>query len=164
MPAVARFWIISDTHFGHTQLQKHTRRPPDVDLRILTAWKRLIAPYDIVFHLGDVAWSSVYRTPKTVSDLLGSLPGTKVLVRGNHDSHGFSWWFKAGFAAACDGLVVSGLWLTHKPSSVLPPGCRLNVHGHLHNKFPEGHRVFPWCRLMALEYTNYEPRQFKYFV
>ena len=65
-----RRWVTGDTHFGHTNLQKHTRRPADVDELIVTAWRRLIRPEDLVIHLGDVAFGHV-----DLPELLSTLPG-----------------------------------------------------------------------------------------
>jgi len=154
-----RRWIISDTHFGHTALQAHCRRPADVDERIAANWKRLIAPEDMVIHCGDVAFTFV-----KLKELLDSLPGRKTLVRGNHDAHGLNWYMQNGFDYACDGLVMSRIYFTHHPQATLPQECDFNIHGHLHNTFPLGHRAYPHSRLFSLEYTDYSPRIIEKFV
>jgi len=111
------------------------------------------------------------------------LPGKKTLIRGNHDDkRGVSWWLDHGFDSVNDGMVFRRAWLTHKPASSLPPGCMLNIHGHLHNVW---HGFHPngsvdtvdedwmrlrkelknkWQRLFAIEYTNYFPIEFEKFV
>lgn len=154
-----RRWLISDTHFGHTAIQKHCRRPPNVDEIIARNWKRLVAPEDMVIHLGDVAFTFV-----NLRELLGSLPGRKILVRGNHDAHTVSWYMENGFDFACDSLTLGGVLYTHIPIRRLPWRATLNIHGHLHNNVPEGARVWPRCRLFSLEYLNYEPRQIDSFL
>jgi calcineurin-like phosphoesterase family protein len=154
-----RRWIISDTHFGHTRLQAHARRPSNVDELIVKAWQRLILPTDLVIHLGDVAFTFV-----DLGTLLNSLPGKKILVRGNHDSKSVSYYMSHGFDFACDALVLGGCFFTHTPSRDLPEGCTVNVHGHLHNRFPATHRAFPHCRLFALEHSRYEPMLLEKFL
>ena len=154
-----RRWVTGDTHFGHTNLQKHTRRPTDVDELIVTAWRRLIRPEDLVIHLGDVAFGHV-----DLPELLSTLPGRKVLVRGNHDAHTVSWYMNSGFDFASDAILLGGIFFTHEPAPVLPAGCEFNIHGHLHNNVPEAFRCSPHNRLFALEYTNYEPRQVEKFL
>ena len=68
-------------------IQKHCRRPSDVDLIMITNWKRLVLPEDLVIHLGDVAWGFLAKD-KVLLDWMSDLPGTKFLIKGNHDSHG----------------------------------------------------------------------------
>lgn len=56
--------------------------------RIGEAWRALVNPGDIVLIPGDISWAT---TPmEAIVDLrsIGALPGTKVLLRGNHDH----WW------------------------------------------------------------------------
>jgi len=159
-PEKVRYWVIGDTHFGHSEIKKHTRRPEDVDARICRNWRRLVAPQDIIIHLGDVAWLFAVK-----QGWIQTLPGMKILIRGNHDSKSISWWMKhSGFAYACDGLVMSGIYFSHRPSKHLPAGATLNIHGHCRNRWPRGLRVYPHCRLFALEYERYEPRIISSFV
>jgi calcineurin-like phosphoesterase family protein len=147
-----RYWLTGDTHFGHTLLQKYCRRPVDVDEQIKHNWAALIHPSDLVVHLGDVAFSFV-----PLREWLDALPGRKILVRGNHDGHTISWYTANGFDFACDGLILSGIFFTHRAAPILPEGARLNVHGHCHNRWPRGLRLYPHSRLFSLEYEGYQP-------
>lgn len=155
-PAV-RYWLITDTHKGHTKLASeslaHKRRPANVDDLVERNWCNLVKPQDIVIHLGDVAFGFV-----DMKAWMDSLPGHKILVRGNHDPKSVSWYCRNGFDWACDGLVLSGVYYTHKPSKYLPEGTTINIHGHYHNNVPRGFRRYSHCRLLALEYENYMPR------
>ncbi|GAB4544413.1 MAG: metallophosphoesterase [Anaerolineae bacterium] len=56
--------------------------------RMAIAWRQLVAPTDVMLLPGDISWAQT--TPKILPDLawLSTLPGRKVLVRGNHDH----WW------------------------------------------------------------------------
>ena len=157
-PKTRRF-LLSDTHWGHTAIQKHCRRPADVDGRIIKACKRLISPEDLVIHLGDVCFN-FYDLKSTMAEL----PGRWVLVRGNHDPKSISWYMNNGFVFACDALELGGCYFTHKPSPNLPEGCAYNVHGHLHNRFPADHRAYPHSRLFALEHSRYEPMLLEKFL
>jgi calcineurin-like phosphoesterase family protein len=116
-----------------------------------------------VIHLGDVAWGFLAKDG-VLLDLMNSLPGQhKILIKGNHDSHGYEHYYKNGFCSVVTGLMLSGIYLTHEPQEIIPKDCMLNVHGHLHNNVPQDFRAFPHCKLYALEYENYEPRQFEKF-
>ena len=55
-------------------------------------WRRLISPEDTVVLAGDISWAM--RLEDAICDLefIGALPGTKLLLRGNHDY----WWSALG--------------------------------------------------------------------
>jgi calcineurin-like phosphoesterase family protein len=156
-----KYWVITDTHIGHSAIQKHTRRPENVDYLIKRNWKAIVEPDDLVLHLGDVCFGFV-----KLIDWLSDVPGHKILVRGNHDSHSVSWYMRNGFEYACDGLVMSNVWFTHRPSEIVPKEAEtgINVHGHIHNRVPRGWRKYPHCRLLALEYENFTPRIISKFI
>ncbi len=81
-------WVISDTHFGHANIVRYCQwrstwahSIDEHDHRIISEWNRVVAPEDLVLHLGDFALCheerlSVYRL---------SLNGRIILARGNHD-------------------------------------------------------------------------------
>ncbi len=56
--------------------------------KIKSHWERLVGPEDVVVVPGDISWAKKF--PAALEDLrwLGSLPGQKVILRGNHDI----WW------------------------------------------------------------------------
>ncbi len=84
-------YALADLHLSHDR-----SKPMDVfgDLwenhvqRIEENWRRVVGKEDLVIVAGDISWAM--RLPEAVPDLrqLGALPGTKVLIRGNHDY----WW------------------------------------------------------------------------
>lgn len=80
-------WFTSDTHFGHQNIMKFEpeSRPfsdtNDMDEVLIERWNSVVAPGDVVFHLGDVAMGKIAESlPK-----LARCNGQKVLVPGNHD-------------------------------------------------------------------------------
>lgn len=56
--------------------------------KIETEWKKLITPEDLVLIAGDISWAKNLSSVAVDLDWIDKLPGTKVLLRGNHDS----WW------------------------------------------------------------------------
>jgi predicted phosphohydrolase len=56
--------------------------------KIEAAWRDLVGPRDVVAVPGDISWGK--KLPDVMPDLewLHGLPGTKVILRGNHDL----WW------------------------------------------------------------------------
>ena len=159
-------YLISDTHFNHDRIATYCNRPENFTDLIIRRWQEIVKPEDLVIHLGDVAIGN----RRKVKDILAELPGKKILVLGNHDRmHGPDWWMSQGFSFACQAMVYRNCWLTHEPeqADVLPFGCELNLHGHLHNFQREVHpnyRAKSFHRLFAVEYTNYRPVNFDKFV
>lgn len=173
-----KVFLISDTHFNHENIKTYCQRPDDFTEQIIKNWNRLVNCEDTIIHLGDV------QIGKKSEWIVSSLPGRKILVRGNHDrAKSNVWWMEHGFDFVCDGLRFRSSWLTHEPSTSLPDGCDLNIHGHLHNiwngfydaaKEERDKRFFgplyrqklknPWQRLFAIEYTDYKPIEFEHFV
>ena len=73
--------------------------------RIWDEWRAVVRPQDLVLLPGDLSWAM--RLPDALVDLRGlsDLPGTKVLLRGNHDY----WWptaSKLRAALPADQLAV----------------------------------------------------------
>ena len=133
-------FLISDTHFGHTNTwAKFTRedgsplRPfqstEDMDETMVENWNRVVRPKDTVYHLGDVVIAR--RNLETVK----RLNGRKILIRGNHDIFRDKDYYEAGFEQIHGVRVfVDQFILSHIP---LHPDCvgerfKRNVHGHLH--------------------------------
>lgn len=177
-----KIYLISDTHFNHAKISTYCDRPKDFTEIIIKRWQETVKPEDLVIHLGDV----LIGRAGAAKEILGQLPGRKVLVQGNHDRHhGLSWWMEHGFEFATQGLKFHNCWLTHQPSTSLADGTELNIHGHLHNvwhgfgEWSEAHKArdasilakvptmglkHPWQRLFAVEYTDYRPVEFEKFV
>lgn len=147
-------WVIADTHFNHKMLVERGYRPAGFENRILEAWRRMVAPEDLIIHLGDVSLpDTVAETWETISNL----PGRKILVMGNHDKRSAKWYMERGFSFACEAFELHRILFTHEPQLLVPDHALFNVHGHLHGN---GHRSFnsgTKHRLMALEYSNYSP-------
>ena len=86
-----RIFAISDLHLPGGQV-----KPMDVFgthwenhwERIKENWIDLISPQDIVLIPGDISWAMTLNEALMDLDDIGSLPGKKVMVKGNHDY----WW------------------------------------------------------------------------
>ena len=89
---VNRF-VISDTHFGHTNSWEKFKledgsplRPftstEEMDETMIERWNAKVQPQDTVYHLGDVVINKKYL------NLVSRLNGRKILIRGNHDIFG----------------------------------------------------------------------------
>jgi len=166
----SRNFLISDTHFGHTNFLKFTDdsgkliRPFDsvdaMDDYMVEKWNSVVRDEDRVYHLGDVAMNR--RCIRT----LERLKGRKVLIRGNHDIfklkdylpyfediRAYKIFPKAG--VICSHIPIhprqfQGRWV-------------LNIHGHLHqNMVKEADEVTPDKRYynICVENVDYTPQDY----
>lgn len=85
-------WALSDPHlaFGVPEKTMEAFGPSWIKYaeRIEANWKKQIAKDDLVLIPGDISWAM--RLEEALVDLrwIDALPGTKVILRGNHDY----WW------------------------------------------------------------------------
>jgi calcineurin-like phosphoesterase family protein len=87
-------WIVSDTHFGHINIVKYEPSRlswgstwEETTRVMLEAWARVVKPEDRVIHCGDFAMGLPENMPK----YRASLPGSILLIRGNHDKKPSLW-------------------------------------------------------------------------
>lgn len=79
-------WFTSDTHYGHANIIKYSKRPysnvREMDEGLILNYNSVVQPGDTVYHLGDVGF---HRDHEDMVKILQRLNGNKVLVMGNHD-------------------------------------------------------------------------------
>jgi len=140
-------YIISDTHFGHKNIIRYCDRPylsaEEMDKALINNWQKTVSPSDTVIHVGDFAFAKLARR----QEILAQLPGTKVLVRGNHD-YGPEEMLESGFNVVVESMTieVGGVkyLISHHPIDpdmarleILDSiGAAFHIHGHVHNKTP----------------------------
>ena len=176
-------FVISDTHFGHTNSWQLFKRPDGSPLRpfssteemdeaMIERWNAKVQPHDVVYHLGDVVINRKYL------HLVKRLNGKKRLVRGNHDIFKDQDYRDVGFDSLYGVRVFTDKFiLSHIP---LHPDCithrfKVNVHGHLHANEVMRTRTNmvhgtmtglvtepdPRYLCVSVEHTNYEPLSFE---
>ena len=176
-------FVISDTHFGHTNSWQLFKRPDGSPLRPFTSteemdeamierWNAKVQPHDVVYHLGDVVINRKYL------HLVKRLNGKKRLVRGNHDIFKDQDYRDVGFDSLYGVRVFTDKFiLSHIP---LHPDCithrfKVNVHGHLHANEVMRTRTNmvhgtmtglvtepdPRYLCVSVEHTDYEPLSFE---
>lgn len=83
-------FVLADPH-----LSLGTDKPMDIFIgwqgyvdRLRSNWERLVKPEDTVVLPGDISWAMDIKNCKEDFGFLHSLPGTKIIGKGNHDY----WW------------------------------------------------------------------------
>jgi predicted phosphohydrolase len=60
----------------------------DYASKIERNWKAVVEPTDLVLVPGDISWAMSTDQARIDLEWIGNLPGTKVMIKGNHDY----WW------------------------------------------------------------------------
>ena len=101
-------WAIADLHlsFGVPNKQMDIFGPQwkNYTEKIENHWRALIAPTDLILIPGDISWAMHVEEAAPDLQWIDRLPGTKVLIKGNHDY----WWNSLS-----------------KLKSILPSSCHL---------------------------------------
>lgn len=121
-------YFCSDLHFGHKRIHEFrpfTKSSADNDALIMHDWNAVITKRDIVYVLGDAAFTT------EACDLFSALPGEKYLVRGNHDTLNTSYYLKY-FKEVYGIIKYKEFWLSHAPIHPDELRGRINLHGHVH--------------------------------
>ena len=129
-------FLISDTHFGHSRIIRYCNRPfknvDEMDRYLINEWNKVISPDDEVWHLGDLAFGN----REYIANIVSQLNGKKILILGNHDKRGRTFFYDIGFEEVHKRPVTIGqLVFSHEPLTDLSYDM-FNFHGHIHNIDP----------------------------
>jgi len=154
-------WLTTDTHFNHAKLIEYGR-PANYEDKIRKHLLTNITPTDILIHLGDVCLGNNVEHHNWFKE---NLKCKTILIQGNHDSKSMSWYLDNGWDIAVRRLdikyVGQQIAFTHRPIA-WDGYFTMNIHGHFHdtdNRRQLEHKdeLNRYNRLLALEYTNYQP-------
>lgn len=134
-------YFIADTHFGHENIIKHTKRPfeniKQMDEKIIENWNKKVKPEDEIYIIGDFSW---YPEGEKNNEILKKLNGKKYLIKGNHDhflkNKNFN---KSNFVWIKEYFVLryknEKIILFHYPIEEWDGFYRksIHIHGHQHN-------------------------------
>lgn len=155
-----RVWLWSDLHAGHEKsadFRLDLAPPPGVPAHgyqfdiMEHNYLLRVGVKDHVYFLGDVAFT------KAALERIGTWPGTKHLIMGNHETDReveLTDLMKV-FSTISSLMKYKGFWLSHSP--VHPDHIRgtygINIHGHLHNEVIDDSRFVN----VSVERTGYCP-------
>jgi calcineurin-like phosphoesterase family protein len=157
-------WLIADTHFGHKNIIRYCKRPAECDALILAAWEEQVGAHEDVLHLGDLLFYQGIVITEGFLRRLERLPGSKILLKGNHDRLPASFYANLGFTLEKNGLLweaPSGqiVRFSHRPLMTKEDGAwwDVNVHGHIHNNgYSVSTKALKWDhRNVSIEVMGY---------
>lgn len=126
-------WIATDWHLWNTEYDDGRHKFKSITRlgQLADEYTSVIGTNDLFIHLGDLCDPSNTK-PEKLKAIIQSIPGTKILCRGNHDTEPDEYYLAAGFDHVCEILVIHDLVFSHKPVNVGVD--QINIHGHLHTR------------------------------
>lgn len=139
---MGKVFYIADLHFGHKNIIRYDNRPfstiEEMDDRLIKNWNEVVGAEDTVFILGDIGW---YEDEK-LATIFENLKGTKILIKGNHDSIAPESRLARCFQEITDYKEYylskkSKVILSHYPIPFWNGQFRDSIHlyGHIHNSY-----------------------------
>lgn len=154
-------FFTADTHFGHKNVIKHSKRPfssiEEMDEALIRNWNEVVSPDDVVYHLGDFA----YRNKRPAADYRAELNGEIRLIIGNHDDQ--SWREGTELFTLVSDLEIIDVTnkkravLCHYPMREWPEAWRRTWHffGHVHGQLD--HNPYGFSLDVGVDSHNYRP-------
>lgn len=151
-------YLFSDPHFSHTKLRIKSRpkfsSDDEMNDYILKQYNSVITHPDIrVYWMGDLGEKT------EIEKYLPQMKGYKILILGNHDKYGKSFYRKYFDEVHEVGIFYNKrILISHHPMPV-EPGI-INIHGHTHLISLTTGQHFNVC----VEHTDYKPVPMKKFI
>lgn len=162
-----KYYVVTDTHFGHKKMAEYCGRPDRFEDLILEAWLDTVSPEDVVIHLGDVCFGK----DSYWHELISAMPGIKWLTMGNHDNKSPTWYLSNGWDCVCEHILLNiygkKVLFSHVPLRTLSDS-QYNIFGHMHEKADEIMRSMKmdmtkyFC--ISMEKENYRPVDLESFL
>lgn len=154
-------YFISDTHFGQWFANWFFNRPfknlDHMNKEIIKNWNEVVSKDDVVIIVGDF-----YSGNRDfLSNLVNSLNGEKILIKGNHDfKFRYRKLINEGKIEVYDKLVLKhedvNILLSHVAYPFLAPNT-INIHGHYHRKLRPIELNGKYYYNVCVEHNDYKP-------
>ena len=137
--------VISDNHLRHEAINKLCHRGfrnlAEMDKTQIQRWNQTVKPHDLVIHVGDYVWTQ--GESASIAEIIKSMNGRKVLIRGNHDRKSYAWYLANGIDFICEKCTWDyngkSILFIHNPNKVTAEELKNHkyiIHGHQHNSTP----------------------------
>jgi len=142
-----KYILTTDTHFDHEMLK--TKRGKDFSEKIMKNFHNISG--DVLIHLGDIAFKNEREWNNRFVKEMKKKFKKVILVRGNHDSKSYNWYYNRGWDNVCETMRIrhnkKEILFSHMPilaeNSIGTPyhKVHMNIHGHLHGSGHYSHRA-----------------------
>lgn len=164
-------YYISDTHFGHSNIIRFTHRPfkdtDEMDSTMIDNWNSTVTNDDTVYFVGDFSLT----TPQRTQEILYSLNGNIVLIKGNHEKSALKRKYcRDRFESIHHYLEIEDdnklVCLFHYPIESWRNKSRgaIHIHGHIHRKDIEPVNESKNKFNVNVEFINYTPTTLKQLI
>lgn len=138
-------WLTSDLHFNHDKefiwKARGFNSVQEMNSAIVERYREVVKPEDTIYILGDLMMGQ--KIDENL-DLIKSLPGQIVIIRGNHDTDNRVSLYKSFGVPVYDALSLKyngyHFYLSHYPTLTgnlekeSLKQCTLNLFGHTHQQ------------------------------
>lgn len=166
---MGKIYFISDTHFNDEFILRSERHEfksmKEMTMEIVKQWQSVVTDEDTVFHLGDIGMPdrpNAFFTP--LSTIINSLPGKKILIKGNHDQQFTKKeMFDLGFYRVYEyPICIDGFyWLSHEPMYITSSMPYVNIHGHIHTNTMHTDKIPNQYVNVCVDHLKYSPKSFE---
>ncbi len=166
---MSKIYYISDLHLFHNKVLQLSNRPfsdiEEMHQTIIKNWNQTVTSKDVVYIIGDLG---MYHS-KEITQILRSLPGRKVLIKGNHDIENLKYRpLRECFVDIknMDTIQDQGqkIVLCHYPFEEWNGYYRghYHIHGHIHEKQDSICRISRRYNA-SVDVIGYTPRDLTWF-
>lgn len=121
-------WLATDWHlWKYDKKTSSIYKNKNFDTTI-EMYKKMVKDGDVVIYLGDLV-DDEFQDKEELRTLIQSLPGTKILVKGNNDLFDDDFYRSCGFVYVCYKFAWNDILFSHMP---VENDYNLNCHGHIH--------------------------------
>ena len=163
---MSKIWYTSDEHYYHHNMllfrefeekQRPFRTTDEMHRYIKKNHNAVVAPEDVVYHLGDFAYGPGAKSWQQVGSILHGLNGQHHLILGNHCHLRPFDYVEAGFQSVHTSLVLEDYLLVHDPAIAGVFKQKKVIHGHTHTM---GVNLAPNTYCVCVELHDYTPVEF----
>ena len=152
-----KYYLVTDTHFGHHALRKYCGRPDNADDILMNNIASTITRKHILIHLGDFCIGHDRSWHREFFRRIRPLKAW--LVRGNHDRKSTTWYLNHGWDYVGESIYLNrhsvNIAMSHEPLN--NNGYDLNIHGHSHNTNHHDYNLTHKDRHLIFMEHHYQP-------
>jgi len=152
-------WLTADWHFYHRNIITYCNRPFNDEFEmtyyIFEQMKNIIKDEDVLIVLGDVSIKSSKKWIPNLIALVSSIPGTKILVKGNHDLYSVEIFKEMGFKYVVKYINLGKYTFVHNPENTFKG--KYTICGHVHEKWKTNYVNDSFCVNVGVDQWNFKP-------